>query len=76
MPIREKGYTHWEGEFVHKKFPWWPITRYGIKLTFRKKFFKLLYALTLFPALVFLVGVYISERLEDFQVFHATDQLA
>ncbi|MGD2295877.1 MAG: hypothetical protein PVF22_08575, partial [Candidatus Aminicenantes bacterium] len=68
MSIKEKGYTHWEGEFVKKTFPWWPITRCGIRLTFRKKFFKLLYALTLFPALVFLVGIYMSERLESFRL--------
>ncbi len=43
MPIREKGYTHWDGEFQPKKFFWWPITRYGIKLTFKKKFFKFVF---------------------------------
>ncbi|MBN1221841.1 MAG: ABC transporter permease subunit [Candidatus Aminicenantes bacterium] len=67
MPIKEKGYAHWDGEFQEKKFPWWPITRYGIKLTFRRKFFKLLFTLALAPALVFLAGIYISERLEEFQ---------
>ncbi len=67
MTIKEKGYAHWEGEFLYKKLPWWPITRYGIKLTFRKKFFKTLFAGTLVPAVVFLVGIYISERLEDFK---------
>jgi ABC-type transport system involved in multi-copper enzyme maturation permease subunit len=67
MTIKEKGYTHWDGSFVHKKFPWWPITRYGIKLTFRRKFFKLLFILALAPGLVFLAGIYISERLEDFR---------
>ena len=67
MTIKEKGYTHWEGELKESKFPWLPITEWGIKLTFRKKFFKLLFFLSLVPALVFLVGIYISERLEDFQ---------
>jgi len=67
MTIKEKGYTHWEGELKEGKFPWLPITEWGIKLTFRKKFFKLLFFLSLVPALVFLVGIYISERLEDFQ---------
>jgi ABC-type transport system involved in multi-copper enzyme maturation permease subunit len=67
MTIKEKGYTHWDGEFLDKKLPWWPITRTGIKLTFRKKFFKLLFAGSLVPAVVFLAGIYVSERLEDFK---------
>lgn len=67
MSIKEKGYAHWEGEFQEKKLPWWPITRYGIRLTFRRKFFKLLFFMALAPAFVFLAGIYVSERLEDFQ---------
>ncbi len=67
MTIKEKGYAHWDGEFLDKKLPWWPITRYGIQLTFRKKFFKSLFAGTLVPAVVFLAGIYVSERLEDFK---------
>jgi ABC-type transport system involved in multi-copper enzyme maturation permease subunit len=67
MTVKEKGYTHWEGELKDGKFPWLPISRWGIKLTFRRKFFKLLFFLSLVPAMVFLVGIYISERLEDFQ---------
>jgi len=67
MTIKEKGYTHWEGRLKNGKFPWWPITRYGIKLTFKKKFFKFFFFGTLLPALVYLVGIYVSERLEDFK---------
>ena len=67
MTIREKGYSHWDGELREKKFPWWPIARFGIKLTFKKKFFKIFFFTSLIPALVYLVGVYISERLEDFR---------
>lgn len=67
MTIKEKGYTHWDGEFLDKKIPWWPITRYGIKLTFTKKFFKLIFPVSLLPAVVFLAGIYVSERLEDFK---------
>ncbi len=63
MTIKERGYTHWEGELKDGRFPWWPITRIGIKLTFKRKFFKFFYAFTLIPALVWLVGIYISERL-------------
>jgi ABC-type transport system involved in multi-copper enzyme maturation permease subunit len=68
MGIKEKGYDHWDGEPVQRRITWWPITRTGIRLTFQKKFFKLLYALTLLPALVFLVGIYLSERLDDFSL--------
>ena len=67
MTIKEKGYTHWDGEFLNKKLSWLPITRYGIKLTFRKKFFKLLFFLALTPAVLFLAGIYVAERMEDFQ---------
>jgi ABC-type transport system involved in multi-copper enzyme maturation permease subunit len=67
MTIKEKGYTHWQGELAEKKLPWWPITRLGIRSTFRKKFFKFFFFGSLMPALVFLVGIYISERLEDFR---------
>jgi len=67
MTIKERGYTHWDGELRDGRFPWWPITRMGIKLTFKRRFFKLFFGLTLMPALVWLVGIYISERLEDFK---------
>jgi ABC-type transport system involved in multi-copper enzyme maturation permease subunit len=67
MTIKERGYTHWDGELQDGRFPWWPITRMGIKLTFKRRFFKLFFGLTLMPALVWLVGIYISERLEDFK---------
>jgi ABC-type transport system involved in multi-copper enzyme maturation permease subunit len=67
MTIKEKGYTHWDGELQDGRFPWWPITRIGIKLTFKKKFFRFFFAITLVPAMVWLVGIYISERLEDFK---------
>jgi len=66
MTVKEKGYSHWKGEFEEKRFPWWPITRYGIKLTFKRKFFKMFFFMTLVPAFVYLVGIYISERIEDF----------
>jgi len=69
MTIKEKGYAHWDGELLDKKFPWWPITRYGIKLTFRRKQFKLIFPLSLLPAVFFLAGIYVSERLEDFPFF-------
>ncbi|RLE03501.1 MAG: hypothetical protein DRJ11_03990 [Candidatus Aminicenantes bacterium] len=67
MTVREKGYTHWEGELKESRWVWFPLTRLGIKMAFQKRFFKLFYFSTFLPALIFLAGIYISERLEDFR---------
>ena len=73
--IREKGYTHWDGTLQERRFPWWPITRTGILLTFRKKQFKFFFTFAFVPALAFLAGIYISERLEDFKfMFKGTEK--
>jgi ABC-type transport system involved in multi-copper enzyme maturation permease subunit len=66
MSIKEKGYTHWEGEFKEARLRWSPLSRYGIKLSFRRKFFKFLFFSTLVPSLVTLAMIYVSERLDDF----------
>jgi ABC-type transport system involved in multi-copper enzyme maturation permease subunit len=74
--IREKGYSHWDGTLLERRFPWWPITRTGILLTFRKKQFKFFFAFAFVPALAFIVGIYISERLEDFKfMFKGSEKL-
>ena len=65
--IREKGYSHWDGELAEFRFPWWPITRTGIQLAFKKKAFRLFFAGAFLPAFVALGGLYVSERLEDFK---------
>jgi hypothetical protein len=67
MTIREKGYSHWDGELKDRRWSWWPITRLGLRLAFKKKGFKLLYFGSFIPAVVFLVGVYISERIGEFR---------
>jgi len=67
MPIAERGYRHWDGGFRQGRLPWWPITRLGIRLAFKRKFFKPVFGLSLGPAIVFLVGIYMSERVADFQ---------
>jgi ABC-type transport system involved in multi-copper enzyme maturation permease subunit len=67
--VREKGYNHWDGRLEERRLPWWPITRTGVQLAFRKKRFKFVFAVAFAPAFVFLVGLYISERLEDFKGF-------
>jgi len=66
MPIAERGYRHWEGTLREQGRSWWPITRLGIKLAFKRKFFKFVLGLSLVPAVAFIAGVYISERIEDF----------
>ncbi|MBN1271221.1 MAG: ABC transporter permease [Candidatus Aminicenantes bacterium] len=66
MTIKEKGYAHWDGKLEERRFNWWPITRLGISLTFKKKFFKFTFLVSLLPALIYLVGIYIAERIEDF----------
>jgi len=66
MPIAERGYSHWDGEFVERRFPWWPIARLGVRLAFKRKFFKPVFAVSLGPAIAFLAGVYMSERIQDF----------
>ncbi|MGZ5439011.1 MAG: ABC transporter permease subunit, partial [Candidatus Aminicenantales bacterium] len=65
--VRERGYSHWDGHLTARRFPWWPITRTGIQLAFRKKRFKIIFAGAFIPSFVFLVGLYVSERLEDFK---------
>jgi ABC-type transport system involved in multi-copper enzyme maturation permease subunit len=65
--VREKGYAHWEGALVERRFPWLPIARTGIRLAFRKKGFKFAFAGAFLPAFFFLVMLYISERVEDFR---------
>jgi ABC-type transport system involved in multi-copper enzyme maturation permease subunit len=67
MPISEQGYRHWPGTLVERRRPWAPITRLGVKLAFKRKYFKFVLGLSLLPALIFSVGVYISEKIEDFK---------
>ncbi len=65
--VRDRGYARWTGTLLDRRRPWWPVTRTGVELTFRKKKFRLFFAASFLPAAVFLVGVYVSERLEDFK---------
>jgi ABC-type transport system involved in multi-copper enzyme maturation permease subunit len=65
--VREKGYYHWEGKLTERRFPWWPITRTGILLAFKRRGFRFLFAGNFLPAVVFLTFIYISENLENFK---------
>jgi ABC-2 type transport system permease protein len=65
--VREKGYYHWDGQLTEARFPWWPITRTGILLAFKKRGFRFLFAGAFLPSVVFLAIIYISEHLGDFK---------
>jgi ABC-type transport system involved in multi-copper enzyme maturation permease subunit len=71
--VREKGYSHWDGELAERRRPWWPITRTGIRLAFRKKAFKFVFASAFLPSFIALAGLYVSERLEDFKAIVRSD---
>jgi len=64
MPIREKGYYKWDGEFKKSYVKWLPIFINGIKSVFKKKKSKLLFSFAAFPFFVFLLAVYISTKPE------------
>jgi hypothetical protein len=74
MTIREKGYAHWDGELKERRSPWAPITGLGIRLAYKKKYFKFISFGSFIPAVVFLIGIYISERIEDFQYMFRGDR--
>jgi ABC-type transport system involved in multi-copper enzyme maturation permease subunit len=65
--VKEKGYSHWDGTLGGRRFAWWPITRTGIQLAFKKKAFRFFFAAAFMPAFIALGGLYVSERLEDFK---------
>ncbi|MBN2198282.1 MAG: ABC transporter permease subunit [Candidatus Aminicenantes bacterium] len=67
MSIREKGYHRWDGRLEERRRGWKPIARLGIRLAFKRKHFKFAFSLSFLPAFVFLAGIYLSERLQDFE---------
>lgn len=68
MPISEQGYLHWQGQLADGRRPWRPITRLGLRLAFRRKYFKFTLGVSLLPAVVFCFGVYAAETFQNFQV--------
>ncbi|MEI6613980.1 MAG: ABC transporter permease subunit [Chrysiogenales bacterium] len=64
MDIREKGYSHWEGELKTSRYNWLPIFFNGIKTVFKKKYAKLIFASSGATFVVFLVAVYVSTKPE------------
>jgi ABC-type transport system involved in multi-copper enzyme maturation permease subunit len=74
--VREKGYYHWEGQLVERRFRWWPITRTGILLAFKRRGFRFLFAGAFLPGVVLLAFIYMSENLESFQAMvRSSDRL-
>ncbi|HSQ35721.1 MAG TPA: ABC transporter permease subunit, partial [Candidatus Binatia bacterium] len=64
MDIREKGYSHWEGELKTSRSNWLPIFFNGIRAVFKKKFAKLVFAFSGSTFVVFLLAVYVSTKPE------------
>lgn len=64
MGIREKGYTGWEGQLKSSVFQWIPISLHGIQNVFKKRYAKLLFALTSVPFFIFLLAIYASTKPE------------
>lgn len=64
MPIREKGYYRWDGEFKSSYIKWLPIFSSGVKKVFKKKWSKTLFALTASSFFVFLVAIYVATKPE------------
>lgn len=64
MDIREKGYSHWQGELKTSHYNWLPIFLNGIKTIFKKKYAKLIFAFSGSTFIIFLVAVYVSTKPE------------
>jgi ABC-2 type transport system permease protein len=64
MDIREKGYSHWEGELKASRYNWLPIFLNGIKTVFKKKFAKFVFAMSGSTFVIFLLAVYVSTKPE------------
>jgi ABC-2 type transport system permease protein len=64
MDIREKGYSHWQGELKTSRYHWLPIFLNGIKTIFKKKYVKLIFAMSSSTFIVFLLAVYVSTKPE------------
>lgn len=67
MAIAERGYTHWAGILGAGRRPWRVIAGQAVRLTWKRKFFKPLFFFSLLPALVFSAGIFVSERMDEFQ---------
>ncbi|MCX6553688.1 MAG: ABC transporter permease subunit [Candidatus Aminicenantes bacterium] len=64
MDIREKGYSHWQGELKASRSNWLPIFFNGIKTVFKKKFAKVIFAFSGSTFIIFLLAVYVSTKPE------------
>ncbi len=60
MPIHDLGYRHWSGEWTSHPYRWWVITRQGIRILARRKWFIALMLLAWIPFVVRSVMIYIA----------------
>jgi len=69
MPIFEQTYRKWEGTLKTTGIRWLPITKMGIKQTFKKKRFLLFFIGCQIPFLVFairlIIGALVPENIEN-----------
>jgi len=52
MPIHDLSYRHWKGEWTSHPYRWWVITRQGIRLLARRRWFIVLMILSAIPFVV------------------------
>jgi ABC-type transport system involved in multi-copper enzyme maturation permease subunit len=64
MDIREKGYSRWQGQLQTARHHWLPIFFNGIRSVFKKKYSKLVFAMSGSTFFIFLVAVYVSTKPE------------
>ncbi len=60
MPIHDLGYRHWSGQWTSHPYRWWVITRQGILILARKKWFIALMLLAWIPFVVRAVMIYVA----------------
>ncbi len=60
MPIYDLGYRHWSGAWTSHPYRWWVITRQGIDILARRRWFRILMILSSIPFVVRSVILYLS----------------
>lgn len=57
MPIHDQSYRHWNGSLKSHAFRWWVITKEGLKIILKRKFFIIFVMVPPFMYLVFRGGM-------------------
>jgi hypothetical protein len=58
MPIYDQSYKHWAGSFKSHALRWWVITKYGIRMAFKKKAVSALFVFAILPFVASIVYIY------------------